>query len=54
MVRCTVPPQPTGISFTGSDPATLIMKEVAALLAPIDATALSQGGYETDTEPWGG
>ena len=30
------------------------MHEVAALLAPINATNVSPNGYETDTGPWAG
>lgn len=44
--------RPNGLTFTGPEAATAVMKDVVSLLSPINATSLSGGGYETDTAPW--
>ncbi len=44
---------PTGIKFTGNTSATAIMAEIAALLAPINASTLAPAGGEADNGPWG-
>ncbi len=44
---------PTGIKFTGNATATAIMADIAALLAPINASELVPNGGEADNGPWG-
>jgi carboxypeptidase Q len=44
---------PRGILFSGNTSATSLMKQVVALLAPINATSLSCCGGEADNSPFG-
>jgi carboxypeptidase Q len=43
--------KPRGVGFTGSDSATAIVRRVASLLAPIDASAVVPGGGGADVGP---
>ena len=42
---------PHGFAFTGSDAAHEIVRQVAALLAPIGGDSITRGGGEADIEP---
>lgn len=41
-----------GIQFTGNDAAMKVMQQVGQLLAPINATLVTDGGDGTDIDPW--
>lgn len=43
---------PSGVGFSGNAAATAIMKNIVSQLAPINASALTVGGGETDNGPW--
>ncbi|MEO8636870.1 MAG: M20/M25/M40 family metallo-hydrolase [Gemmatimonadales bacterium] len=43
--------RPSGFDFTGSDSAYAIIRQVASLLAPLEADSISRGGGEADIGP---